>query len=429
MKVKWLFQKEIEIPDDWEWEQLLDNSTLKGRIGWQGLTSSEYRDKGKFVLVTGTDFDNGRINWDTCVYVDEERYAQDPHIQLKKHDILITKDGTIGKIAYVDNVPLPSTLNTGVFVVRPINKRYFPLFLYYILQSDYFIKFITRIRAGSTINHLYQKDFVYFHFPIPKIEEQEKIASVLSNIDELILKQQQVIEKTQKLMKGQMQKLFSQGIDHKKFKDIEVKPRFIKYSIPEKWEISDLKTVSNKIADMDHKMPNKTNYGVKFIAANNLENEEIDFDNAELISEEDYLKQSKKFNAEKNDILISRIGSIGVARKIRTDEKFIASYSVALIKPKISIDSEFLHYYLNSTLPQKVMKAYTIVSGNVNLVLGALEKVPVLLPEIDEQEKIGKILRNLDLLIQQEKNYKVKLEKIKKGLVMQLLTGEIRCKV
>ena len=214
------------------------------------------------------------------------------------------------------------------------------------------------------------------------------------------------------------------------YKLVQGKPRYVKYEIPEEWNVSDLKSVSKKIADIDHKMPNKTNFGVKFIAANNLNDVEIDFKNAELISESDYLAQSKKFNAEKNDILISRIGSIGVARKIRTNERFIASYSVALIKPKESIDSEFLHYYLNSTLPQKVMKAYTIVSGNVNLVLGALEKVPVLLPPtIEEQKKIGLILRNLDLLIQQEKQYKEKLQKIKRGLMEQLLTGQTRVKV
>ena len=208
-KEDWLFRKKIEIPQEWEWEQLLDTSSLKGRIGWQGLTSSEYRKEGKFHLVTGTDFKNGKINWETCVYVDDERYSQDTNIQLKKHDILITKDGTIGKIAYVDDVPIPSTLNTGVFVVRPINEKYVPLFLYYILQSDYFIKFITRIKAGSTISHLYQKDFKFFLFPIPPISEQEKIALILSNLDLLIQQEKQYKEKLENLKRVLMQQLLT----------------------------------------------------------------------------------------------------------------------------------------------------------------------------------------------------------------------------
>lgn len=186
-KVKWLFGKEIEIPEEWNYEKILDNSTLKGRIGWQGLTTAEYRQKGRFYLVTGTDFKNGRIDWKNCVYVDEERFVQDINIQLKKEDVLVTKDGTIGKIAYIDTLPIPATLNTGVFVIRPIDKIYFPLFLYYVLYSDYFIRFLNKLKAGSTINHLYQKDFVNFHFPIPSYPEQHEIANILSKINDHII--------------------------------------------------------------------------------------------------------------------------------------------------------------------------------------------------------------------------------------------------
>ena len=143
-----------EVPEDWRFEKISDNSVLKGRIGWQGLTTAEYRQKGEFHLVTGTDFKNGKIDWKNCVYVDKERYSQDTNIQLKKDDVLVTKDGTIGKIAYIDILLQPATLNSGVFVIRPIDKAYFPLFLYYILCSDYFVKFLNKLKAGSTINHL-----------------------------------------------------------------------------------------------------------------------------------------------------------------------------------------------------------------------------------------------------------------------------------
>lgn len=182
-RVGWLFDKKIEIPEEWKWEKLGDNSTLKGRIGWQGLTTTEYKKKGNYYLVTGTDFKDGQIDWGNCVYVDEERYSQDLNIQLRKNDVLVTKDGTIGKVAFVSFLVKPATLNSGVFVIRPINSHYSPLFLYYILFSDFFKKFLNRLQAGSTINHLYQKDFVNFRFPIPPLTEQQKITSILSRID------------------------------------------------------------------------------------------------------------------------------------------------------------------------------------------------------------------------------------------------------
>lgn len=111
------------IPEDWDVHNILKDSTLKARIGWQGLTTGEYLNTGKFFLIGGIDFKNGKIDWENCFYVEEKRYSQDKNIQLRKGDVLVTKDGTIGKIAYIDQLILPATLNSGVFVIRPKNKR------------------------------------------------------------------------------------------------------------------------------------------------------------------------------------------------------------------------------------------------------------------------------------------------------------------
>ena len=99
-----------------EWEELnfAESAKLKARIGWQGLTTSEYLQSGFAYLITGTDFHSGKIKWDTCHFVDEKRYKQDLNIQIKKHDILLTKDGTIGKVAYISDIQKPTTLNSGV---------------------------------------------------------------------------------------------------------------------------------------------------------------------------------------------------------------------------------------------------------------------------------------------------------------------------
>lgn len=185
------------IPVDWDVPNITENSTLKARIGWQGLTTAEYLTSGDYFLVTGTDISKGRVNWDSCFYVDLFRYNQDRNIQLRNDDILITKDGTIGKVAFVDNLRLPATLNSGVFVIRPKNNDYYPQFLFYIFNSRYFHLFLDKLVAGSTINHLYQKDFVTFKFPLPKPKEQEAIATVLSDIDLLIDELTKLIEKNE----------------------------------------------------------------------------------------------------------------------------------------------------------------------------------------------------------------------------------------
>lgn len=196
------------IPEEWNTSNI-GSSYLKGRIGWQGLTTKEYLDDGEYLLVTGTDFDNGKVEWASCHFVEKKRYSQDVKIQVQKQDILVTKDGTIGKVAFVENVPLPATLNSGVFVIRPINKEYEQKYLYYVLRSFIFDKFIENLSAGSTIKHLYQKDFVKFEFPLPKKREQEEIISLLETQDAAIEFETKKLQKIQHIKSGLMQDLLT----------------------------------------------------------------------------------------------------------------------------------------------------------------------------------------------------------------------------
>jgi len=195
---------------DWVPLNMADNSTLKARIGWQGLTTAEYLKTGDYFLVTGTDFSEGRIAWSSCCFVAAQRYTQDRNIQLRAKDILLTKDGTIGKVAYVDHLPALATLNSGVFVIRPKNEAYDPHFFYYILTSHIFDEFLNKLAAGSTISHLYQKDFVTFSFLVPpSLPEQTAIAKVLTEMDGELAVLEQRREKTRALKQAMMQELLT----------------------------------------------------------------------------------------------------------------------------------------------------------------------------------------------------------------------------
>ncbi|MCC7080559.1 MAG: restriction endonuclease subunit S [Burkholderiales bacterium] len=195
---------------EWEVLNMVQNSLLKARIGWQGLTTAEYLATGTYRLVTGTDFSAGDIDWDTCPFVAAERYEQDRYIQLRAEDVLVTKDGTIGKVAFVDNLPGPATLNSGVFVIRPKVNAYQPRFLYYVLSSTVFENFLRKLAAGSTISHLYQKDFVSFEFPAPStVAEQTAIAAILSDMDAELSALEARHDKTRALKQAMMQELLT----------------------------------------------------------------------------------------------------------------------------------------------------------------------------------------------------------------------------
>ena len=193
----------------WAITNLARDSVLKARIGWQGLTTAEYLSSGKYYLVTGTDFDDGQIEWGKCCYVTRSRYLQDKHIHLKLGDVLLTKDGTIGKVGYVAHLPGPATLNSGVFVIRPVKEKWSPLYMFYVLTSQIFRDFLKRLEAGSTISHLYQKDFVDFEFLAPEIDEQVAIATILSDMDAEITDLKARRNKTDAIKQGMMQQLLT----------------------------------------------------------------------------------------------------------------------------------------------------------------------------------------------------------------------------
>ena len=177
------------IPADWEVNKIKYIAVLKGRIGWQGLTSDEYTDEGAY-LITGVDFENGSINWDSCVHVPMNRWEEARDIQIENGDLLITKDGTIGKVAIVSGCTAPTSLNSGVLRIST-NEGYDRRFLYWVLQSDVFWTWFADRNAGnSTIQHLYQGDFAEFKYAIPPIGEQLVISDFLdaecAKIDSII---------------------------------------------------------------------------------------------------------------------------------------------------------------------------------------------------------------------------------------------------
>ena len=197
------------IPEDWEVKNVSESCLIKARIGWQGLKKTEYMSSGDYLLITGTDFDNGQVNWRTCAYVSKARYEQDSNIKIRPQDILISKDGTIGKVAYLGMIPKAGTLNSGIFVIRANDRKIDQVYLSKIFMSFYFEEFLNRLVAGSTINHLYQKDFVKFCFPLPNSEEQVAIATALSDVDSLISALTKKIEKKKAIKQGLMQQLLT----------------------------------------------------------------------------------------------------------------------------------------------------------------------------------------------------------------------------
>jgi len=193
----------------WEQRKLSEVATVHARIGWQNLRTSEFLDSGDYMLITGTDFEAGKINYSTCHYVARERYDQDKYIQIKNGSILITKDGTLGKVAYVQGLPMPATLNAGVFNVEIKGETEVDrMYLFQYLKAPFLMDYVDKKATGGTIKHLNQNILTGFPVVMPTKAEQQQIGNFFNNLDQLITIQQCKLETLRKLKKSMLQKMF-----------------------------------------------------------------------------------------------------------------------------------------------------------------------------------------------------------------------------
>jgi type I restriction enzyme S subunit len=194
--------------DDWEQCELSHICSMNARIGWQNLRTSEFLDSGDYYLITGTDFKDGRVDFNTCYYVKKYRYDQDQKIQIANGSILITKDGTLGKVAYVEGLGKPATLNAGVFNITTTSKNIDKQYLFQYLKAPFLMNYVDKKATGGTIKHLNKNILVDFPVIFPKIDEQKLIGNHLTKLDNLITLYQHKLDKLQSLKKSYLNEMF-----------------------------------------------------------------------------------------------------------------------------------------------------------------------------------------------------------------------------
>lgn len=419
-----------EIPQGWNLKRIKYLSTLKGRIGWQGLTADEYVDEGPF-LITGTDFINGTINWDTCVHITEERWAEAPEIHIKNGDLLITKDGTVGKVAIVSNLEGNASLNSGVLLIRPFDgfdKR----FLYWTLLSDEFWVWFKLKNAGnSTIIHLYQNDFAEFCYTFPNVTEQKAIADFLDKqcgrIDGVINDLEKQIETLQKYKKSLILETVTKGLN----KNAPMKPSGIDWmgNIPFQWDIKRIKDVSKMqtgTTPPDNEGINIDGDGVNWFTPGDFIEGSIELLNSEKFLNDETIQRESIKIYPKYSILFVGIASIGKLGYF--ENACYSNQQITAIKTNNMENSKFIAYSLMASMDYiKSNALYTTVPIINNAYLGVI-KIPF--PKEKEQKEIvfylDKKCLQIDEIVKGKKEQLEKIKQHKKSLIYEYVTGKKR---
>ena len=431
-----------DIPNEWDIKRIKYLAQLKGRIGWQGLTSDEYTDVGPF-LITGVDFSNGGINWENCVHITEERWAEAPEIHIKNGDLLITKDGTVGKVAIVENLQEKASLNSGVLLIKTSNG-YNKKFLYWALLSEEFWTWFRLKNAGnSTIVHLYQNDFAEFSYTFPNAAEQKAIADYLdqecAQVDSIAADLEKQIELLQQYKKFLITETVTKGLD----KTVPMKDSGVEWlgKIPAHWNFKRLKFMLENSSDSmkvgpfgsalsgsDFTDEGKWVYNQRVVLDNNFS------ENTTFVSEEKF-QEMRSFAVCPGDILITTRGTIGKVAIVPegANEGILHPCIIKFRVDKEMIIPELLQLIFNES--DFVKDQFTLMSNATTIeVIYSYSLKDILLPAIpaDEQKKIYGYLSKkclaIDGIIAEKQKSLATITQHKKSLIYEYVTGKKRVK-
>lgn len=421
-----------EVPSSWKMLKLKYFSYLKGRIGWQGLTADEFIDEGPY-LITGTDFENGRIQFDRSYHISEERYAQAPEIQLKIGDLLVTKDGTVGKMAYVDELPGQASLNSHLLLIRPLKNRYDNRFLFWLMSSTVFTGYTDYSQDGTIMASLSQEKIGNFIAYFPTVDEQVKIADYLdtkcSKLDSIIADLEKQIDTLQKYKKSLITETVTKGLD----KSAPMKDSGIEWigQIPEHWIVQPIKYRADFYnGDRGENYPSKSeilNEGVPFINAGHLCDGGLDMESMDYISEEKY-RLMGGVKLQNGDIVYCLRGSIGKNSILDIDRGTVASSLVALRSKNIV--PKYLYYSINSHIEEVQRLLWDNGTAQPNLSAENLGKFKICIPSKEEQLTIVSFLDEkcalVDQILFETRKQLEKIQQHKKSLIYEYVTGKKR---
>ena len=384
---------------DFSWEQrkLSELTSMHARIGWQNLRTSEFLDSGNYMLITGTDFNDGAINFSTCHYVERERYEQDRNIQIHNGSILITKDGTLGKVAYVQGLSMPATLNAGVFNVQikdanNVDEKY----LFQYLKAPFLMDYVDKKATGGTIKHLNQSILVDFPVILPQRSEQTLIGAFFQQLDNLITLHQRKCA----LLFSPFQALISMMFTTSTFSWEQRKFSDITFPAGEK-NRDNLPLESYSITNEHGFVP-----------------QDEKFENGGTMREADkrmyYIVSPNSFAYNPARINVGSIGYQNIGKNV------IVSSLYEVFKTSEDVDDRLLWHWFKSPDFQKLIMQ--LQEGGVRLYFyyDKLCMGEVSLPSLEEQRKIGKLFDTLDNLITLHQRKYDKLTNVKKSMLEKM---------
>ena len=434
--VPWLFHKEIEIPKTWKVIDLKVISELQNGFAFK---SKDYVEKGIQILKI-SNVSHGYFDWDEESFVPNKYWNDYSDFQIKKGDIILAMTRPIisgGLKTAIFNETKNFLLNqrVGKFLLTNVNDYFF----FSLINQKSVIDQLSSKMGESGQPNISSPEFGEIKIIYTEdITEQEKIVSILSNIDELFVMTQKIIDDATLVKKVLIQELLTKGFGDKKSKNVPW--LFHKdLSMPEDWDVKEINddVFEYLISGTNARSDLNENGEIGYIHYGDIHtkwNTVLDCD-TEAIPRIDKEKVASLPLLKDGDLIIvdasedvEGSGTSVLLKNVKNKKIVAGLHTIALRLKDESISPDFLKYL--TSIHSVKMQIISFVHGSKVFGLGKTicKSIQVPFPKLPEQEKIVSILSNVDEQIIFQTKYQKKLKILKKSLIQKLLSGEIRVK-
>jgi type I restriction enzyme S subunit len=411
-----LWSKVGSIPDGWEFVNLGPEVSIQ--TGYNA-PSKNFIEEGGIPLIRNRDLGSEETEIQYDGDYGEEYLIEDG-------DLLVSMDGEFEPHLWTGGKAL---LNQRVCKIEG-SDRYSHIFLAYAIEKPLYL--LQKSIAGTTVKHLSKSNIRSVNLPTPPLPEQRKIASVLYAVDQAIQKTEAVIEQARRVKRGLMQDVLVGGIDSAdQIRDPEQEPeRFQETAlgkIPKEWEMVPLREACHEIVDSPHSTPDYSQEGVLIVRTSDIEEGRFVPNEAKRVTEKDYQERVSRLEPKPGDVVFTREAPVGEAFKIPEGTRLCLGQRTMAFRLKESVLSpDFLVQSIYSYRIQKRFDQLVVGTTNPHLNVGTIRNFKVPVPSLEEQEKIVAVLNLIDKQVSEGHERADRLRKLKKGLMQDLLTGEVR---
>ena len=298
---------------------------------------------------------------------------------------------------------------------------------------DLLQKSIQNMSKGSTQDNLSMEKLAQLEFNCPSFDDQQKIATVLSSLDDKIALNNRINAKLEQMAKRLYDYWFVQfdfpNADDKPYKSTGGKMVWneeLKREIPEGWEVKKLGEILILLKDGTHNPPKRQEKGIPLLTGTMFGNNFLDYDKATYISEADYKIIHSQYEPHENDVIITKIGTLGNVNLLRNIDIPVAIHcNSALLRFDMALGEYYPFSYCKSDLFKMRLKA---IKGQSIQEFASLDRISSIKSEVPCVDIINKFDKIVKPIIEKQKSISFenkKLKEMRDKLLPLLMNGQV----